>query len=195
MRYRVLSATLLLGSLALWTAPAAAQDEEMAAMMEAWRQAGQPGMHHEQLAALVGTWEAETKMWMDESGEPTVTPAKMEYEMILDGRYLVETISSEFMGQPFTGHGLYAFNNVTGKLQASWIDNMSTGIYTYEGSINETGNEIVLEGKFMDPLTKEWKQTRSVMRISADELHYVGYETADGQERKMMEITATRMGT
>ena len=36
----------------------------------------------------------------------------------------------------------------------------------------------------------------SVMRISADKLHVIGYETAaDGAERKTMEITATRKGT
>ena len=191
MKYRALFATLVAG-LVLSAAPAAAQDEDMAAMMEAWQAAGQPGMHHEHLAVLVGSWEAETKMWMDPSGEPTVTPADMSYEMVMDGRYLVETIRSEVMGQPFTGQGLYAFNNVTGKIQARWIDTMSSGIYSYEGSINEAGDEIVLMGKYMDPITKEWTKTRSVMRISADQLHYVSYETADGEERKTMEITATR---
>jgi hypothetical protein len=183
-----------MGGLMLWAAPVAAQDEDMAAMMEAWQKAGQPGEHHKHLAVIVGSWEAETKMWMDPSGEPTVMPATAQYEMIMDGRFLMETIKSEFMGQPFTGHGLYGFNNNTGKLQASWIDNMSTGIYTYEGSINEAGDEIVLTGKYMDPMTKEWKKTRSVMRISADKIHTTGYETVNGTEQKTMEITATRTG-
>jgi hypothetical protein len=35
-----LFAALLLSSLVLWPAPAAAQDEDMAAMMEAWQKAG-----------------------------------------------------------------------------------------------------------------------------------------------------------
>lgn len=196
MTCRKLLATLLLSGLTLRAAPAAAQQEEIspeiAAEMEAWQKAGEPGMHHEHLAKLVGTWEAETKFWSDPTAEPMVMPATMEYRMIMNGRYLEEIITSEFMGQPFNGRGLYGYDNITNKLQAAWIDNTSTGIYTYDGSINEAGDEMVLKGRYMDPLTNKWKETRSVMKISPDNLHYVSYETEDGKEQKMVEITATR---
>jgi hypothetical protein len=195
MRYRIpLAGALVLGCLALSTSAATAQDEDQAAMMAAYQQAGQPGMHQEQLAALVGSWEAETKFWMDPAGEPMVSSATLEYRMIMDGRYLEEIISSDFMGQPFHGRGLYGYNNVTGQLQAVWIDDMSTGIYTYSGSMNEAGDEMTLTGKYMDPVTKEWRETRSVMKISKDELHYTGWETVNGEEHKTMEITGTRKG-
>ena len=131
-------------------------------------------------------------MWMDPSGEPMVMPATAEYRMIMDGRYLEEIITSEFMGQPFSRRGLYGYNNVTGKVQAIWIDNMSTGIYTYEGTINEAGDEIVLSGSYTDPATKEQNETRNVMRFSDTELHYVGYAIVDGHEQKTSEITARR---
>ncbi len=59
--------------------------------------------------------------------------------------------------------------------------------------MNEAGDEMTLNSRFMDPLTREWRKSRSVMKISSDKLHYISYETtADGQERKVMEITATR---
>ena len=185
-------AIFLLVSLTLAASSAAAQEDDMAAMMEVWQKAGQPGMHHEHLAALVGTWEAETKFWMAPSADPMTSTATVEYRMIMNGRFLEEMISSDFMGQPFNGRGLYGFNNVTGEVQAVWIDDMSTGIYSYSGSINEAGDEMVLESKYMDPITKEWKHTRSVMRISSNKLHYESYEKSDGQERKTMELTDTR---
>ncbi len=191
-RQTPLFVTFLLTCLALSASSAAAQEDDMAAMMAAWQKAGQPGMHHQHLAVLVGTWDAETKMWMDPSAEPMTSSATMEYRMVMGGRFLEEVITSDFMGQPFQGRGLYGYDNVTGKMQAIWIDDMSTGIYSYSGSINEAGDEMTLEGKYMDPITKEWRQTRSVMRISSDKLHYVGYESSNGQERKTMEITATR---
>ncbi len=187
-----LPTTFLLAGLALWAAPAAAQEGDMAAMMEAWQKAGQPGMHHQHLAVLVGTWEVETKFWMQPGAEPLISPATAKYEMIMNGRFLEETISSEFMGQPFRGRGLYGFNNVTGELQAMWIDDTATGIYSYSGSINEAGDQITLKGKYMDPVTKVWTQTRSVMRISKDKIHYENFEISDGQERKTMEITGKR---
>jgi hypothetical protein len=195
MKRITLIAASVLAVLALPVAPAMAQDEDMAAMMEAYQKAGMPGVPQKQLAALVGTWDAVNKFWMDPAGEPMVMTGTMEYEMTMDGRYLEETIQADFMGQPFVGHGLYAYNNATGKVEASWIDNMSTAIYRYEGSINDAGDEIVLEGKYMDPVTKEWKHTRSVMQFSGDELLYVSYDIVDGNEVKTMEVKGTRKGT
>lgn len=192
MMYRaILTCLLAIGSFSLWTPPATAQ-QEMDAEMAAWQKAGQPGQHHKQLAALTGTWQAETKFWPAPSAEPMTSPATIEYRMIMDGRYLEELITSEFMGEPFKGRGLYGFNNVTGELQAVWIDDMSTGIYQYSGSMNDDGTEMTLKGKYKDPVSGEWKENRSVMRISKDELHYTGYEVDGGKEWKMMEITATR---
>ncbi len=190
MTYRALLTPLLVfGTLTFWTPPAQAQED---AAMAAWQKAGQPGKHHKQLAALVGTWQAESRFWTEPSGEPMVSPATFEYRMIMDGRYLEENVTSEFMGQPFKGRGLYGFNNVTGELEAVWIDGMSTGIYRYSGSMSEDGSEMTLKGKYKDPASGEWKESRTVMRVSKDSFHYTGYEMEGGKEWKMMEITATR---
>ncbi len=187
----ILSAASLLACLALWAVPAAAQEPDAA--MEAWLKAGQPGKQHQQLAALVGTWQAEAKFWMDPAAAPQTMPGTIEYRMVMGGRFLEEKVDSEFMGSPFSGLGLYGYDNVTGKLQAVWIDDMSTGIYSYSGSINEAGDEITLNGRFMDPGTGDWKESRSLMKISGDKLHSISYEkTEGGEERKVMEITATR---
>lgn len=187
----LLTCLLAIGSLTILAPPTRAQ-EGTDAEMAAWEKAGQPGPHHEHLAALVGKWQAETKFWPEPSAEPIIAPATIEYRMIMKGRYLEENITSEFMGQPFTGRGLYGFNNVTGELQAVWIDDTSTGMYTYTGSISDDGTELILKGKYKDPVSGEWRETRSVMRISEDNLHYTGYEVDGGKEWKMMEITGTR---
>ncbi len=187
----ILTLASLLTCLALWATPATAQEPEAA--MEAWMKAGKPGKQHERLAALVGTWQAETKFWMDASAPPMTAPGTIEYRMVMGGRFLEEKVSSEFMGSPFSGMGLYGYDNITGKLQAMWIDDMSTGIYSYSGSMNEAGDEMVLSSRFKDPMSGTWKESRSVMKISRDKLHYISYEKAeDGAERKVMEITATR---
>ncbi len=161
--------------------------------MEAWQKAGTPGKHHEQLAAFVGSWDAEIKFWMDPSAEPLVSHGTIDYEMVMGGRYLREKVASDFMGQPFKGLGYYGYNNVTGKVQAVWLDDMSTGIYSYSGSLNDSGDKLVLTGKYQDPVTNEWRTTKSVMRVeSPDRLHYVSYQIRDGEEIQEMEIIATR---
>jgi hypothetical protein len=187
----LLTGLVAIGSFTLLTPPAFAQ-EGMEAEMAAWQKAGQPGPHHEHLAAYAGTWQAETKFWPEPSAEPMVSPATIEYRMIMNGRYLEETIASEFMGEPFKGRGLYGFNNLTGEVQAAWIDDTSTGIYLYSGSMSDDGTEMTLKGKYKDPVSGEWRETRSVMRISDDKIHYTSYEVDGGKEWKMMEITGTR---
>ena len=197
-RTAVLATALALAA-ALSAPPTLAQqegEEEAAEMMEAWQQAGQPGQAHQHLAQLVGKWQAETKFWMQPDAEPMVSEGTIEYRMIMNGRYLEERVDADFMGQPFKGMGLYGYSNVNNELQAVWVDDMSTTIYSYSGSVNEAGDKMVLKGKYKDPASGEWKENRSVMRIvSPNELHYVGYEMADGEERKVMEIKATRMSS
>jgi hypothetical protein len=193
MKHQTVVATVLLGGVLLWAAPAAAQQEEMAEAMAAWQQAGQPGAQHEHLAKYVGSWQAEGKMWMDPSGEPTTMSSTAEYRMIMDGRFLEEIITSDLMGQPFYGRGIYGYNNLTGEVQAVWIDNMSTGIYSYVGTINEAGDEIVLVGSYTDPVTMERGETRSVMTISENEIRSVAYQIVNGQEQKTMEVIARRV--
>jgi hypothetical protein len=187
----------VLGGMALWTAPASAQQEQdQAAMMAAWEAAGRPGKPHQQLAALVGRWQAETKMWMDPAAEPETSTGTIEYSMVMGGRYLEEKVSATFAGQPFTGLGLYGYNNLTGKIEAVWIDDMGTGIYQLGGTINEAGNELNLKGRYFDAVTRAWKETESVMHIVApDRIHSVSYEIRDGQKVKTMELTATRVAS
>ena len=127
MTYRSsLLASLLALALGVFAPTAAAQqqDKEMAEMMEAWQKAGQPGPQHQLLAKLTGQWEAQTKFWMDPAGEPITSQGTMEYRMIMDGRYLEEIITSQFMGQPFSGRGLYGYTNLTDEVEALWIDNV-----------------------------------------------------------------------
>lgn len=173
----------------------AAQEEapsaEMMEMMEAWQKAGMPTEHHEALAAMAGTWETEFKMWMDPSAPPMTSTSTVESEMVMGGRFYKEEVKGDFMGQTFHGVALIGYNNLTEEFEGLWYDNMSTSLYRYTGSMD--GNELELHGKFMDPMSGEWIETRSVRTIiSDDEMTEVGYEIRDGQERKTMETTYKR---
>lgn len=186
---------LLLPGLLVLASPAAAQegDSEMAAMMEAWEKAGTPGDAHGQLAAFAGEWDATVKMWMDPSGEPTVTKGKVTSRMVMDGRFLEEKIDSQFMGRPFQGVAFLGYDNVDGKCKAVWMDNMSTAIYHYTGTVSDGGKRVELMGEHTDPATGERVKSRSVRKlVSKDEMVETGYEIRNGVERKSMEITFRR---
>lgn len=185
-----LFATLLIPAL-LPQGGVAQEEPDMASVMEAWAKAGTPGEAHAFLARMEGNWTATVKMWMDPSGEPTVSEATSKQEMMLDGRFLHESVKGEFMGQPFHGMGLTGYNNVTGKYESMWIDNMSTAVQRYEGSLE--GDVLTFHGKYLDPVSGEWIESRSTITMpSDDEMVAVGYETRGGVEQKMMELVYTR---
>lgn len=195
------SAVLALACLLVTGASVVAQEQEEkatedqpayehAAMMEAWQRAGTPGEEHDHLAAMSGTWDIEVTMWMDPTGEPVVETGTSVARIAMEGRYLVEDVTSVFMGQPFEGHGITGFNNVTGDYEAIWIDNHSTAIHSYRGSIDEAG-DLVMTGTYTDPATGQEKESRGVLRfVSSDEMMYEAYEFGpQGEEWKVMEIT------
>jgi len=193
-----------LSALVFFTLPLSAQEKtdyeeedkprtaEMASVMESWEKAGTPGEMHRALARTAGEWTAEVKMWM--GPEPTVSEARSTVEPIMDGRFVKETVKSEFMGKPFHGVSIVGFNNATGEVEAIWYDDHSTGIFVYRGSMNEDGTELKLKGKYKDPASGEWIETRSVRKITGDEMRDIAWETRDGEEVKTMEITYRRQG-
>lgn len=164
---------------------------DMAAMMEAYHKAGMTGEPHAALAAMAGSWKATVKMWMDPAGDPMVSEATMESEMVMDGRFLHDDVKSEFMGQPFHGSGLLGYDNTSGQYQAIWVDNHSTNLYTYTGTME--GNTLTMTGKYKDPVSGEWVTQRSVRKlVSSDEMVDTGYEVRDDADRKTMEIVYKR---
>ncbi len=191
---------LLATSLLLFlAAPAVAQEKDpdgyqefsMDEAMEAYMKAGMPNEHHQALAAMAGEWTAEIRMFMDPTAEePMLMESAVTSEMIMDGRFYRETVTGSFMGMPFHGEFLCTYNNTTGEYEATWIDNMSTSIHRYTGSMD--GDKLILEGGFDDPLTGDWIATRSIRTLSGDTMVEVGYETRGDTERKTMEITYTR---
>ena len=181
-----------------FAAPLAAQEGEQemsaetASMMEAMEEAGTPGAVHEALARTAGTWKATVKFWMGPEGEPEVMEATSTIEPIMGGRFVKETVESEWMGKPFHGVSIVGYNNLTGECEAVWYDNMSTALYRYSGSVNEAGDEVTLKGKYKEPGTGTWVETRSVRKIEGDRMVDTAWETRDGQEYKSMEIVYER---
>jgi len=189
-----------IASLALALAmPLAAQEgapemtPEQKAEMEAWAQAGAPGAVHEAMAKQAGTYAAQIKSWQAPGMDAVVEAGTAKRSMILDGRVMVEDFSSTMMGQPFHGHGMHGYDNVTGKHWSTWNDNMSTGIMTSEGDC-DAQMSCTFVGSWVEPVNKQTVTSRMVSRrIGPDaEVFEMYVPGPDGKEFRMMEITYTR---
>lgn len=154
----------------------------------------QPGEHHARLKAMVGTWKMAGKSWMTPAMEPALWDGVSKKKMILGGRFLHEEISSEMMGQPFTGIGIVGYDNLQGKYQWIWMDDMSTGLMISEGTCDESGKTLTLVGEYMDPMTANMQTMKTVVGIISENKHIfeMYMKGPDGAEFKNMEISYER---
>lgn len=191
------AAALALALLALpaLAAEPPADDPEMAAMMEAYEKAGTPGEAHAMLAKAAGSWKMTIKSWMDPAGEPMVSQGTVERAMILGGRVLEEKVASDMMGTPFEGVGRTGYDNVTGQYWNTWVDSMSTGLYTSHGTRDPETGVVTYHGGYNNPMTGGETKVRSVVRWDGDDKQVFEWWEDHGEgEMKTMEIVYERAG-
>src|SRR6185436_13298643 len=75
--------------------PMSAEDQ---ADMQKWMAVATPGTPHKGLAALEGTWTAKVKSWMKPGAPPMESEGTAEQKMVLEGRFLEQRFSGNFMG-------------------------------------------------------------------------------------------------
>lgn len=170
--------------------PAGPSAEDQQAMMAAYMAAGTPGKQHEWLASQAGTYETTSQMWMAPGAPPMESKGTVERKVMLGKRVLTESFKGDMMGQPFEGHGMTGYDNVSGKYWTSWIDSMSTGIMGGTGDCDDKG-ACTFQVTMNDAMTKTAKPLRLASRwISPTEEIFEMFETGpDGKEMKTMEIT------
>ena len=159
----------------------------MAAMM--------PGPMHSHLAKLAGEWNVEGKYRMDAGMDWMPFGGTAKREMIFDGRHLVETFDSEFMGMPYHGRGVTGYDNLREEYTMIWYDSSSTGTMVSTGTANEDGTEITTLGEVSDAMTGDthrWvKMTHKIH--GPDKTSFESWaKTEAGEEWLSMELVYTR---
>jgi hypothetical protein len=167
------------------------QQEQME-MMQKWQAYMTPGEPHASMAEMVGDWEFTIRMWMAPGAPPQEATGTATFELVMGGRYLIQKATSSFMGQPFHGMGVSAYDNMKKKYQSMWIDNMGTGVLTSEGTCE--GTVCTYWGETPDVMIGEYKRVKSVSRqISDDEMAFEMYDKGpDGKEYKNLEMVYHR---
>jgi uncharacterized protein DUF1579 len=196
MTPKIVGTVLCAAVLAVTSASAQAPPEmtpEQKAEMEAWTKAGMPGPEHQALAATAGNYDVKMKNWMEPGAPPSEEAGTVERKMELDGRVLVEHFKGAMMGQPFMGHGMTGYNNVTGKYWSTWNDSMSTALFVSEGTC-DTKHACTFKGTMINPVTKKQQNTRMTTRWTSPTVEVFEMYGPDkkGKEYKMMELTYTK---
>jgi hypothetical protein len=172
----------------------AAADPKMQEMMKKAEIAGTPGSAHKTLEPLVGNWTTDVKCWMTPGGAPTTTKGTSKSSWAMNGRFVQEEFSGEFMGKPFKGMSLTGYDNTKGKYNNVWVDDMHTSMFTSEGTAENEGKVITLVGKMDCPMTGEKDVAmKQVLRIVSNDKHiFEMHDPRQSPNTKVMEITYTR---
>jgi hypothetical protein len=167
---------------------------EEQAMMQAWMKYMTPGEPHQKLAAKAGDWTYTGKMWSAPGTEPQTFEGTAKIKSIFGGRYLLEKVEGPFMGEQFTGMGIFGYDNLTQSYVGVWVDNMGTGIMRYEGTSSGDGSTIHWTGDHPDLLHGVYKKNRSVDKTIDDDHTVTSFfdSTPDGREFKHMELRYSR---
>jgi hypothetical protein len=173
--------------------PADKKQPSMEEMMAAWAKYGSPGKEHEILKTLEGKFDGDVEMSMPGS-PPEKSKGVSTNKLMFGGRYLHQEWTGTFMGKPFNGAGLWAFDKVKEKYISLWIDDMSTMVMTSEGTADSSGKVITVTSKCYDPISKEDKMMRSVLTVTDNDHHtYEAYQQeSGGSETKCLTIKYTR---
>ncbi len=165
---------------------------EQMAEMQAYMKAGTPGEPHKAMGATAGTYDLKIKGWHEPGAPVTEDVGTAKRSVILGGRVLVEEFNGSMMGQPFTGHGMRGYDNVTGKYWSTWMDSMSTGVMLSKGSCDAKGS-CTFTGSYDDPVRKTLVTLRMTTRQDGPKEVFEMYgPDKSGKEFKMMEITYTK---
>ncbi len=179
--------------------PAMAEDKKVEqpmdpqAMMDLYTKLAAPGEPHKLFASLAGSWTTQSKEWMEPGKPPVESTGVAEMKMLLDGRFLQQKFSGNMMGQPYSGIGISAYDNIRERYVSIWMDTMSTGIFTMEGTASADGRTITLTGQHAEPGGGQMTH-RAIWKIIDSNTQTFDMYGAHhgGEEMKMMEITYTR---
>lgn len=169
---------------------AAAKDDPI---MEAMMKAGTPGPAHKILESRIGKWTCAGTMHMP-GMEPMKCEFKSEAKSIMDGRFVQETVTGDFMGAPFLGTGTWGYDNIKKKYISTWMDNMSTGLMYAEGTYDAATKTFTYAGECPDAMMTKYVKCRSTDTMTdADHGTMKSYQAGpDGKEMMTFEMTYTR---
>jgi len=150
---------------------------------------------HKGLTYEIGTWDAETKMWMAPGTQPMVGKA-VETNKMLGSMWMVSEFKGEAMGMAFTGHGQFGYDPQKKKYVGTWIDTFSPHLSVMEGTMDEKTKTLTMMSQGFDPMLGK-EVTSKMVSTMIDHDHkkfqiFMPVEGKEGEWWKKMEIEYTR---
>jgi hypothetical protein len=153
-----------------------------------------PGPEHALLARMEGVWETKIKIYVRPNKPPVESEGLYTLKMEVGGLFLVGDIKSKMLDADFQARTITGYDTFKKQYTGTWVDSMSTALYTLEGSFDKTGTVYTEVMRGPDPGTGKPMRVRTVTEIGdkGTMLAKMYGARADGKEGLMMEISYTR---
>lgn len=102
----------------------------------------------------IGVWNAKTEMAMEPGQPPTSEPATETVQAICGGAWIWTDFNGQMMGQPFSGHALYAYDPGSQQYVNYWIDSWTPVWMETRGNYDAEKSTITLVGTGIDQAGK-----------------------------------------
>jgi hypothetical protein len=110
-----------------------------------------PVKEHEWLKKFIGEWDMDVEIFM-QPGEPPMKTKSTDVTRALGGFWIVSEGKGEAMGHPFGSVMIVGFDPAKKKYVGTWVDNMNSHLWRYEGSVDPSGNTLTLESEGPCPM-------------------------------------------
>jgi len=172
-----------------------AEQVTMEQVMARMKEAAQLGPHHKALARYLGNWDVEIAVVMP--GAPTQrSKGTAVYSWAIDGRWLTQRITGQFMGAPYEGFALIGFDNYAKNHVAVAVSSMDTAMIMTRGLVVDPAHKVrTLYGTLDEYTTGELhKPLKVVLRDESDARHVMEiWDLGIGETgAKVLEYTFTR---
>lgn len=153
----------------------------------------EPVKEHKWLEQLTGEWESETECFMP--GAEGVKGKLTESAKMMGGFWLITNGTGEVMKMKMTTLLTLGYDAEKKKYVGTWVDSMTSTLWNYEGTVDESGKKLTLETEGPCPLKGgKTGKFREVVEI-LDKDHKVFTSSMQGDDGKWvlgMKMTSTR---
>ena len=153
-----------------------------------------PTLIHKELDRLIGTWDVAVEFrYGDRAMKGTAT---CEAKWILDGRFVQQEYTSQFMGKPLKILQLIGYDDVKKKLIEIYLASNRNQVNVNEGEITDGGKIWSNVGELMNVRTQKATRLRTQYTFhDADRFTLEWFQpdpAAEGKEVRMVSLTHTR---
>jgi hypothetical protein len=147
------------------------------------------GPNHRPLEWFEGEWNAIVAT----PGRDKPDTGTMTCKVVFGDRFLSMEFDGRSRGRFFRGSGMWGYNNLEKRYEATWADSESTAILFMAGKASADGKVFTFAGESNDPVTGRRIITKAVITITGRETWKEEFFAVNGgTESKTMEIVYTR---